>query len=134
VVDQCWNLGDARGKGVAIFGQVTTQCLDALRALMNRHIAGPEHNAARLLLFALHRNEAYVKPLWRFADGSGVRPVIILPLHARFHAGGWDQPCKFLGAQRFAFAAMEALPEVKVMLVVDFKCDAGGMGEGAKSH
>jgi Sulfatase len=38
----------------------------------------------------------------------------------------------FLGADRPTFAAMDPLPKGKVMLVVDFKYDGGGMGKGGQ--
>src|SRR3954462_5103992 len=45
----------------------------------------------RLLLLAFHRHEAHARALGGFADGLGIRPVVLLPLHVRLDVGRRDQ-------------------------------------------
>ena len=61
-------MGNALRKDVAVFHQVPAKSVDALGALTHQEITGSEHNAVRLLLFALDRNKAHARPLGRFAD------------------------------------------------------------------
>src|SRR5260370_61611 len=83
---------DALGKDVAVFGKVPAQSIDALRALMHQKIPGPEHDAVRLLLLVLDRNEAHARPLSRLTDCLGISRVILLPLHERLDLGPWNHP------------------------------------------
>ena len=48
---------------MAIFHQMPAKSVDALGALTHQETAGSEHDAARLLLFVLDRNEAHARPL-----------------------------------------------------------------------
>jgi hypothetical protein len=52
-------MGDALRKDVAVFKQVPAQSVDALRALTHQEIPSSKHDAVRLLLFGLDRNEAH---------------------------------------------------------------------------
>jgi len=58
---------------------------------MHQEIPGSEHNAVRLLLFSLHRNEAHARSLRRFTDGFGICRVVLLPLHERLDVDRRDQ-------------------------------------------
>jgi hypothetical protein len=71
-------MGDALREDVAVLKQVPAQRVDALRALTHQEIPGSEHDAIRLLLFGLDRNEAHARPLRRFTDGLGIRCVTLL--------------------------------------------------------
>jgi hypothetical protein len=66
---------------------VPAQCVEALRALTHGAIPGSEHDAVRLWLFGLDRNETYARPLRRFADGLGIRCVALRRRPVR--AAGW---------------------------------------------
>src|SRR5215831_13315793 len=73
-------MGNALRKDIAVFHQVPAQSVDALGALTHQEIAGAEHDAVRLLLFGLDRNEAHAWPLRRFTDGLCIGRIVLLPL------------------------------------------------------
>ncbi len=81
-------LGDAQPYSA----QVAAKSVDRLCPLAYREIARPEHHAAGLLLFVLHRREAHARPLRRLADRLGVGRVVLLPLDERLDVGRRDQP------------------------------------------
>jgi hypothetical protein len=70
---------------------VSTQGVDALRALMHQKVPGSEHDAIGLLLLILDRNKPHARPLCRLTDGLGIRRVVLLSFHERLNVGGWDQ-------------------------------------------
>src|SRR6516165_12689521 len=84
-------MGDALRKDIAVFHQVPAKSVDALGALTHQKIAGAEHDAVRLLLFALDRNEAHAWPLRRFTDGLCIGGVVLLPLDERLDVDRRDQ-------------------------------------------
>ena len=84
-------MGDALGKDVAVFGEMSTQGVDALSTLTHQKIPGPEHDAVCLLLLVLDRDEAHARPLRRLADRLGICGIVLLPFHERFDVGGRDQ-------------------------------------------
>jgi hypothetical protein len=61
--------------------------VDALGALPHQEIAGSKHDAARLLLFGLDRNEAHARPLRRFTDGLCIGGIVLLSLDERLDVG-----------------------------------------------
>src|SRR5580704_15283014 len=81
--DQGRNMGDALRKDVAVFKQVPAQSVDALRTLTHQKIAGSEHDAVRLLLLGLDRNEAHARALRRFTDGLRIGRIVLLPFDER---------------------------------------------------
>src|SRR6201989_3471847 len=83
-------LGDALRKDVAVFHQVPAKSIDALGALTHQEIAGSEHDAVRLLLFGLDRNEAHARPLCRFTDRLCIGGIVLLPLDKRLDVGPRD--------------------------------------------
>src|SRR5439155_16862516 len=87
-------MGDALRKDVAVFHQVPAKSVDALSALTHQEIPGSEHNAVRLLLFGLDRNEAHARPLRRFTDGLGICCVTLLPLDERLDAVTLARRCR----------------------------------------
>src|SRR5215831_5049513 len=76
-------MGNALRKDVAVFHQVPAKSVDALGTLPHQEIAGSEHDAVRLLLFALDRNEAHARPLRRFTDGLCIGGIVLLPFDER---------------------------------------------------
>src|SRR5580700_5287614 len=84
-------MGDALRKGVAGFKQMAAQSIDALRALTHQEIPDSEHDAVRLLLFGLDRNEAHARPRRRFTDGLGIGRIVLLPLDEWLNVGWRDQ-------------------------------------------
>src|SRR5215472_8093800 len=84
-------MGNALRKDVAVFHQVPAQSIDALGALPYQEIPSSEHDAVRLLLFGLDRNEAHARPLGRFTDRLCIGGIILLPLDERFDVGRRDQ-------------------------------------------
>jgi hypothetical protein len=70
---------------------VPAKSVDALGALTHQEIAGSEHDAVRLLLFGLDRNEAHARPLGRFTDGLCIGGIVLLPLDERLDVGRRDQ-------------------------------------------
>src|SRR6516165_9574589 len=84
-------MGNALRKDIAVFHQVPAQSVDALGALTNQEIAGSKHDAVRLLLFGLDRNEAHARPLGRFTDGLCTGGIVLLPLDERLDVGRRDQ-------------------------------------------
>src|SRR5215831_596818 len=82
---------DALRKDVAVFHQVPAKSVDALGALTHQEIAGSEHDAVRLLLFGLDRNEAHVRPLGCFTDGLCISRIVLLPPDERLDVGWRDQ-------------------------------------------
>src|SRR5215813_164522 len=84
-------MGNALRKDIAVFHQVPAQSVDALGALTHQEIAGAEHDAVRLLLFGLDRNEAHAWPLRRFTDGLCIGRIVLLPLDERLDVDRRDQ-------------------------------------------
>src|SRR5262249_8553582 len=84
-------MGNALWTDVAVLHQVPAQSVDALGALPHQEIAGSKHDAIRLLLFGLDRNEAHARPLGRFTDGLCIGGIVLLPLDERLDVGGRDQ-------------------------------------------
>src|SRR6516225_11361409 len=84
-------MGNALWKDVAVFHQVPAKSVDALRALPHQEIAGSKHDAVRLLLFGLDRNEAHARPLGRFTDGLCIGGIVLLLLDERLDIGRRDQ-------------------------------------------
>src|SRR5215472_6049651 len=84
-------MGNALWKDVAVFHQVPAKSVDALRALPHQENAGSEHDAVRLLLFGLDRNEAHARPLGRFTDGLCIGGIVLLPFDERLDVGRRDQ-------------------------------------------
>src|SRR6516165_2756162 len=84
-------MGNALRKDIAVFHQVPAQSVDALGALPHQEIAGSKHDAVRLLLFGLDRNEAHARPLRRFTDGLGIGGIVLLPLDERLDVNRRDQ-------------------------------------------
>ena len=85
-------MADALRKGVAVFNQVTAQSVDALGALTHQEVAGAKHDAVRLVLFGLDRNEAHVWPLGRFTDRLCIGGVVLLSLDEWLDVSRRDQP------------------------------------------
>jgi len=77
--------------GVGPIHQVPAQSVDALGALTHQEIAGSEHDAVRLLLFGLDRNEAHARPLGGFTDRLCIGGIVLLPLDERLDVGRRDQ-------------------------------------------
>ena len=67
------------------------RAFDALGALPHQEIAGSEHDAVRLLLFALDRNKAHARPLGGFTDRLCIGSIVLLPLDERLDVGRRDQ-------------------------------------------
>jgi hypothetical protein len=67
----------------AIFRQVPSQSVDALRALAHQHVRRCEDDVTRLLCLVLYRNETHARPLSRLAARLGNGGVVLLPLHER---------------------------------------------------
>src|SRR6516164_5048901 len=84
-------MGNALRKDVAVFHQVPAKSVDALGALPHQEIAGSEHDAVRLLLSGLDRNEAHARPLGRLTDGLGIGRIVLLPSDERLDVGRRDQ-------------------------------------------
>src|ERR1700722_19375418 len=84
-------MGNALRKDVAVFQQVPAESVDALGALTHQEITGSKHDAVRLLLFGLDRNEAHARPLGRFTDGLCIGGIVLLPLDERLDVGRRDQ-------------------------------------------
>src|SRR6516162_9317720 len=84
-------MGNALRKDVAVFQQVPAKSADALGALPHQEIPGSKHDAVRLLLFALDRNEAHARPLSRFTDGLCIGGIVFLPLDERLDVNRRDQ-------------------------------------------
>src|SRR5246127_2591969 len=78
-------------KDIAVFHQVPAKSVDALGALTHQEIARAEHDAVRLLLFGLDRNEAHAWPLRRFTDGLCIGRIVLLPLDERLDVDQRDQ-------------------------------------------
>ncbi len=72
----------------AHLGQEPAQAIAELGALANQKIARPMQSPRALLLDALNRHEAHVRPQRRFADCLGVACVGLVALHERLHIGG----------------------------------------------
>src|SRR5262245_65840006 len=72
-------MGNALRKDMAVFHQVPAKSVDALGALTHHEIAGSKHDAVRLLLFGLDRNEAHAGSLGRFTDGLCIGRIVLLP-------------------------------------------------------
>src|SRR5689334_5911296 len=81
----------APAENVAVFHQVPAKSVDALGALPHQEISGAKHDAVRLLLFALDRNEAHARPLGRFTDRLCIGGIVLLPLDERLDVGWRDQ-------------------------------------------
>ena len=62
------------------------------RALAHQQIAGPVQDQDALLLFALDRHEAHVRPRHRFADRFGISRIVLLPFDVWLDIGRRDQP------------------------------------------
>jgi hypothetical protein len=75
-----------------IFSEVSTDCVNELGSLPHQQVTGPKDETRRLLLLALHRHEAHVRPLRCFANCLSVDGVVLLPLHERLYISGRDQP------------------------------------------
>src|SRR6201995_1239602 len=84
-------MGNALRKDIAVFHQVPAKSVDALSALPHQEIASSEHDAVRLLLFGLDRNEAHVWPLRRFTDGLCIGGIVLLSLDEWLDVGRRDQ-------------------------------------------
>src|SRR5262252_2706616 len=84
-------MGNALRKDIAVFHQVPAKSVDTLGALPHQEIAGSEHDAVRLLLFGLDRNEAHARPLGRFTDGLRIGGIVFLPLDERPDVGRRNQ-------------------------------------------
>ena len=84
-------MGNALRKDVAVFHQVPAKSVDALGALTHQEITGSEHDAVRLLLFGLDRNEAHGRSLGRFTDCLCIGGIVFLPLDERLDIGRRDQ-------------------------------------------
>jgi hypothetical protein len=75
-----------------IFSEVSSDCVDELGSLPHQQVTGPKDETCRLLLLALHRHEAHVRPLRCFANSLSVDRVVLLPLHERLYISRRDQP------------------------------------------
>src|SRR5690242_5661912 len=84
-------MGNALRENVAVFHQVPAKNVDALGALPHQEISGAKHDAVRLLLFGLDRNEAHARPLGRFTDRLCISGIVLLPLDERLDVGRRDQ-------------------------------------------
>src|SRR6516162_10936026 len=84
-------MGNALRKDVAVFQQVPAQSVDALGALPHQEVPGSKHDAVRLLLFALDRNETHARPLGCFTDGLCIGGIVLLSLDERLDVGRRDQ-------------------------------------------
>src|SRR6516225_8752579 len=80
-------MGNALRKDVAVFHEVPAKSVDALGALPHQEIAGSEHDAVRLLLFGLDRNEAHARPLGCFTDGLFISRIDLLRLDEPLDVG-----------------------------------------------
>src|SRR5215813_9812507 len=84
-------MANALRKDIAVFHQVPAKSVDALGALTHQEIAGSEHDAVCLLLFALDRNEAHAWPLRRFTDRLCIGGIVLLPFDERLDVDRRDQ-------------------------------------------
>src|SRR6201987_4839998 len=84
-------MGNALWKDIAVFHQVPAQSVDALGALTHQEVPGSKHDAVRLLLFGLDRNEAHARPLGCFTDGLRIGGLVLLSLDERLDVGRRDQ-------------------------------------------
>ena len=69
---------------------------------------GSEHDAVRLLLFGLDRNETHARPLGRFTDRFCIGGVVLLPLDERLDVGWRDQAHMMALLSDFARQVMRA--------------------------
>jgi hypothetical protein len=115
LIDQRRHVRRSFGNGVAIFRQVASRSVDALRPPTHQYVPGAEHDAACLLNFVLYRDKAHGRSLCRLTDGLGVGHVVLLPIHEWFDIGRRDQPDHV--------AQLRELPPPVMRSATCFQCD-----------
>ncbi len=88
------------------FRQMTAHGIDGLRALVEQHITGAQHDRCPLCRFRLHGDKAHRRSPRRLPYGLGICRIILVPLAEGFDSG---RRCHVRVASR---AAALACPEM----------------------
>ena len=78
-------MGRTSGRDQTVLGQVSTQGVDHLGALADKHLPCPKQHRAGLLIFRLHGDETHGRTQRRLNDCLGISHVVFLAPDERLH-------------------------------------------------